>query len=78
MTFPQTTLALEGTIVPSYTLNSVVGKVPLLGPLLTGGEGQGVFAARYTIKGDDSSPEVMVNPLAMLTPGFLRSLFDVF
>lgn len=78
ITFPKTTLDLNGTIVPSYTLNNVVGKVPLLGDILTGGEGQGVFAARYTMKGDSDNPDVMVNPLSILTPGFLRNLFDVF
>lgn len=79
ITFPKAALDLEGTIVPSYTLNNVVGKVPLLGAILTGGgEGQGVFAANYTLKGDSDNPEVMVNPLSILTPGFLRHLFDVF
>jgi len=78
ITFPATGLKIEGTIVPSYTLNNVIGKVPLLGDLLMGGEGQGVFAARYTVKGDTDNPEVMVNPLSILTPGFLRNLFDVF
>lgn len=78
ITFPHGDLALEGTIVPSYTLNNVVGKVPLVGNLLMGGEGQGVFAARYTMKGDSDDPDVAVNPLSILTPGFLRNLFDVF
>lgn len=78
ITFPASTLKLDGTIVPSYTLNNVVGKVPLLGNLLTGGEGQGVFAARYSMSGSSDDPNVSVNPLSILTPGFLRNLFDVF
>jgi len=78
ITFPATGLKIEGTIVPSYTLNNVVGKVPLLGNILMGGEGQGVFAARYNLKGDVDNPDVMVNPLSILTPGFLRNLFDAF
>ncbi len=78
ITFPKKNLDLHGTIVPSYTLNNVVGKVPLLGDMLTGGEGQGVFAARYTMKGTSANPDITVNPLSILTPGFLRGLFDVF
>lgn len=78
ITFPESSLKLEGAIVPSYTLNNVVGKVPLLGAILTGGEGQGVFAANYTMKGDSDDPSVAVNPLSILTPGFLRHLFDAF
>jgi len=78
ITFPKADLDLKGTIVPSYTLNNVVGNVPVLGDLLTGGEGQGVFAANFTMKGDSDDPDVAVNPLSMLTPGFLRHLFDAF
>jgi hypothetical protein len=78
ITFPPQTLNLQGTLVPSYTLNNVFGKVPLVGKILTGGEGQGVFAARYTITGTSDNQDVSVNPLSFLTPGFLRGLFDVF
>lgn len=69
---------LKGTVVPAYTANSVLGKIPLLGKILTGGEGEGIIAANYSMKGDGDDPSVMVNPLSLLTPGFLRNLFDVF
>ena len=78
ITFPKRALNLQGTIIPSYTLNNVVGKVPLVGTMLTGGEGQGIFAARYSVEGSDAAPEVSVNPLSILTPGFLRGVFDIF
>lgn len=72
------TLALRGTVVPAYTLNSVLGNIPLLGRLLTGGDGSGVFAATYRMTGKLDDPDVSVNPLATLTPGFLRGLFGIF
>ncbi len=78
ITFPKKTINIQGTVVPSYTLNNVLGKVPLVGSILTGGEGQGVFAARYSISGTTDTPDVTVNPLSFLTPGFLRGMFDVF
>ncbi len=78
ITFPGKKLALSGTIIPSYTLNSFFGKVPVLGEVLTGGEGQGIIAARYSIEGTPENAEVSVNPLSVLTPGFLRGVFDVF
>jgi hypothetical protein len=70
-------LALTGTLVPSYTANSLLGNIPLLGKALVGGEGEGIFAARFSVKGPASDPEVGVNPLSLLTPGFLRNLFEV-
>ena len=70
---------LEGTIVPAYALNSVFGRLPLLGKLLTGGEkGGGLFAANYKLSGLIDNPDVSVNPLSALTPGILRNVFDIF
>lgn len=68
--------ALSGTIVPAYAANSVLGKVPVLGSLLTGGKGQGVFALTYDVRGPVDDPQISVNPLAILTPGFLRGIFE--
>ena len=67
----------EGTLVPAYAANSILGNIPVLGTLLTGGEGGGIIAANFSIKGNSSDPSVMVNPLSLLTPGFLRKLFDI-
>lgn len=66
---------LEGVIVPAYALNSILGNIPLLGPLLQGGEGEGLFSATYKIAGDLGEPKIDVNPWAALAPGFLRDIF---
>lgn len=68
------TADLTGTVVPAYTINSVLGKLPFLGPLLTGGKNEGIFAAQYAVKGQLEDPRVSVNPLSALAPGFLRNL----
>ncbi|MEX2617704.1 MAG: AsmA-like C-terminal domain-containing protein [Alphaproteobacteria bacterium] len=65
---------LDGTIVPAYTINQVLGKIPILGHILTGGKSEGVFAANYALSGSLENPEVSVNPLSALAPGFLRNL----
>jgi Protein of unknown function/AsmA-like C-terminal region len=69
-------LDLNGTIVPLYGLNWVIGKLPLVGPFLTGREGEGAFAVTYSVTGPTSDPQISVNPLAVLTPGFIRDLFS--
>ncbi|KAF0223730.1 MAG: hypothetical protein FD176_1756 [Rhodospirillaceae bacterium] len=72
-------MALEGTVVPAYALNSVLGNIPVLGWLVTGGEkGGGLVAFNYSMRGPTQDPDVMVNPLSALTPGFLRNLFNIF
>ncbi len=69
---------IEGTIVPAYVVSQIIGTIPLIGRILTGGEGEGLFAATYTAKGPLEDPDVSVNPLAILAPGFLRGLFNIF
>ena len=72
-------LNIEGTVVPAYALNSFLGKIPLLGNILTGNEdGGGVFAANFAISGPIEDPKTTVNPLSALTPGILRNLFGAF
>lgn len=66
---------LHGTIVPVYGINRIIGQIPLLGDVLSGGAGQGIFAATWTVDGPLADPDVSVNPLAVLAPGFLRNLF---
>ena len=67
--------SLEGTVVPAYFFNTLLGKIPFFGGIFRSEVGGGLFAARYTIRGPLSDPSVTVNPLTMLTPGFLRGLF---
>jgi hypothetical protein len=66
---------LDGTLVPAYTLNSALGNVPIIGDLLLGGEGQGLFAANFRMSGQIDNPAIAVNPFSPLAPGFLRRMF---
>jgi hypothetical protein len=69
---------IQGTIVPAYFFNSLLGNVPIIGKLFSPESGGGVFAASYTVRGPLANPEISVNPLSALTPGFLRGLFGLF
>ena len=66
---------LRGTMAPFSLFNRIIGSIPLIGDMITGGEGQGVIGVVYTIKGPLDKPSVSVNPASLLTPGFLRNLF---
>ena len=68
-------LDLAGTVVPLYAINRVLGKIPLVGPFLAGREGEGAFAVTYSVKGAMAEPNIWVNPLSVLAPGFIRDLF---
>jgi hypothetical protein len=66
---------IRGRVIPAYTLNSALGKVPFIGTYLVGGKGEGVFGIDYSAKGSIEKPEVSVNPLSALAPGVLRKMF---
>ncbi len=67
-------LDLTGTIVPAYILNTLPGRLPLVGHLFSPERGGGLFAATFSLKGPSATPAVSVNPLAALLPGMLRGL----
>ena len=69
---------VQGTIVPAYFFNSLLGNLPLVGRLFSPEPGGGLFAASYGVSGALADPAVRVNPLSALTPGFLRGLFGIF
>jgi len=73
------TMDLRGTLIPAYLINSALGRLPIVGPLFSGGQkGGGVFAAEFRVKGNVDKPEISTNPLTALAPGFLRNIFKVF
>ncbi len=67
---------ISGTLIPADGINSLLSNIPLIGTILTGGKGQGIFAATYNINGSIDDPNVTINPLSALAPGILRSLFS--
>jgi hypothetical protein len=74
--FQKDAIDINGTIIPAYTINSLVGNIPLIGTILTGEKGGGIFAASYNVRGPVEKPEMSVNPLSALAPGFLRNLLS--
>jgi hypothetical protein len=66
---------LRGIMVPFSLFNKILGSIPLLGDVITGGEGGGVLAVSYSVRGPLNDPSIGVNPISLLTPGFLRNLF---
>ena len=63
---------VKGTAAPLSALDSFIGKIPLLGQILTGGDA--FLAATYSVKGSTKDPSVSVNPLSVLAPGIIRKM----
>ena len=69
---------LEGIIVPAYAINALLNKIPLIGQVITGIEGDGLIGVNFKVTGTYDEPNYNVNPLSILTPGIVRSIFESF
>ena len=70
--------SLNGNIVPANTLNKIIRNIPLIGQVLTGKEGDGIFGASFKIKGKKDNLKTTVNPLKTLTPRFIQRFLSIF
>ncbi len=64
-----------GVLTPAYLLNGVFQNIPIIGPLVGGNEGEGLFGVTYRIHGTPQTLSITANPLSLLTPGRLRQLW---
>ncbi len=73
---PKNEIALKGTLVPLFGINSVLGYIPFLGNLLISKPGEGIIGMTYTVSGNADEPKISVNPLSLVTPGIFRRIFE--
>ena len=69
--------SLSGSLAPANTINNILRGIPIIGKVLTGKKGDGIFGASFKIKGiKDLKTEV--NPIRTITPRFLQRFLAVF
>lgn len=73
---PKGTLALKGSLIPAYGVNSLISNVPLIGDILASKKGEGIFGVTYSVTGNSEQPTISTNVLSILTPGILRRIFE--
>lgn len=65
------TINVSGTYLP--TSNLTLATMPTL---LTGPLGDGIFGVRLAIQGALAKPDIIVNPMWLIPPGFFRKIFE--
>lgn len=68
---------LGGTYIPLQGLNSALGGIPLLGQIISGTKGEGIFGITFGVQGALDNPQVLVNPLSLVAPGIFREIFQM-
>ena len=69
------TIAINGTVAPAYTINRILGRIPIIGQILSGSGSDAALAATFSVSNTLADPVVSVNPLSVLVPGMVRDLF---
>jgi len=69
-------ISVDGVLVPSFGMNSALGGIPIIGDLVVGRDGEGIFSLTYSIRGSLEKANVSVNPLSALAPGVIRRIFE--
>ncbi|MEE8294980.1 MAG: AsmA-like C-terminal domain-containing protein [Sphingomonadales bacterium] len=65
---------LNGTVVPAYGLNTFISRIPIIGTIIAGGTGEGIFALNFRITGTRDEPNVDFKELSAVAPGILRKI----
>lgn len=64
---------VSGTAVPAFVLNTILGKIPVLGDIFVG---DGILGVNFAVSGPTADPQFTINPLSAIAPGFLRRIFQ--
>ena len=69
--------SLYGSLAPANTINNIIRGIPIIGKVLTGKKGDGIFGASFKIKGTKEL-KTEVNPIRTITPRFVQRFLAVF
>ncbi len=68
-------LELSGSVIPAYIINSLPGKIPVIGHLFKDTKGGGLVGVKYEVTGTPANPIVSFKPLSSIAPGILGRFF---
>ena len=67
---------IKGTFMPANAVNLAVSTIPIIGRFFANGKDRALIGITYQLKGARTNPELYVNPLSIVTPGFFNKVFE--
>lgn len=68
------TIEFTGEIIPFYSLNNLLSKIPLIGQILSGPSAEAIFSTPFSLSGKKSDPAIQVHAFKTLTPCGIRKM----
>ena len=63
-----------GTIIPAYTLNTLITNFPIVGDIITAGEPEeGLLGANFKIEKKDGDYDMSYNPISVFVPNLFKN-----
>ena len=64
----------NGSIIPAYTINTLITKFPILGDIITAGSPEdGLIGANFRVEKIDGEYEVFYNPISVFVPNIIKN-----
>ena len=67
---------MSGEISPMHLVNAIIQNVPILGPIIIGNEGEGLFSIDFILEGNVENPDVTSNPLTIIKPRIIERALE--
>jgi hypothetical protein len=68
-------LEISGSLLPIYGFTKLLGRIPIVGELLTGVDNTGLLVTQFTLEGAYDEPVTSVNA-SSIVPGIFRDVFS--
>lgn len=68
---------LNGSIIPAYTINTLITKFPIVGDIITAGSPEdGLIGANFRVEKIDGEYEVFYNPISVFVPNIIKNFLS--
>ena len=65
---------INGTLIPAYTINTLLTSLPIVGDIITAGAPEeGILAATFSMKKNREVLDIDFNPISVLVPSIIRN-----
>ena len=65
---------MNGSIIPAYTINTLITKFPIVGDIVTAGSPEdGLIGAKFKVEKIDGDYEVFYNPISVFVPNIIKN-----
>ena len=68
---------MKGEISPMHLVNAIIQKLPIIGSILVGNEGEGMFSIDFTLTGNQDDPDVDSIPLSIIKPRIIERAVEL-